>query len=121
MSDKKIPDCTCQIIHKDVVENVKNNLITADDYNNLASLFKMFSDPSRVKLLHVLEKHELCVCDLTFLLGITKSAVSHQLSLLKMANLVKYRREGQVVYYSLADDHVKTLLDIGLEHLFEDA
>ena len=74
---------------------------------------------TRVQILHALELHEMCVCDLAALLGITKSAVSHQLKALKLANLVKFRREGQVVYYSLADDHVNAILDIGFEHIRE--
>ncbi|MGN0660407.1 MAG: ArsR/SmtB family transcription factor, partial [Oscillospiraceae bacterium] len=72
-----------------------------------------------VKLLHALEQNEMCVCDLAVLLGLTKSAVSHQLKALRLANLVKFRREGQIVYYSLADDHVKSIIDLGFEHLTE--
>ena len=111
--------CSCEIIHEDVVTEVRNELSDKDEYIGLASLFKLFGDGTRVQILHALELHEMCVCDLAALLGITKSAVSHQLKALKLANLVKFRRDGQIVYYSLADDHVKTLLDIGFEHLHE--
>ena len=111
--------CSCEIIHEDVVREVRNKLSDKDEYISLASLFKLFGDGTRVQILHALELHEMCVCDLAALLGITKSAVSHQLKALKLANLVKFRRDGQIVYYSLADDHVKTLLDIGFEHLQE--
>ena len=82
-------------------------------------LMKMFSDPTRLLILHALEKHEMCVCDLSVLLGVTKSAVSHQLKSLRMSGLVKNRREGQNVYYSLADAHVQAIIDTGLEHINE--
>ena len=75
--------------------------------------------PEIARLLHALEMHELCVCDLAALLGVTKSAVSHQLKTLRLANLVKPRRDGQVVYYSLADDHVRAILNMGFEHIRE--
>ena len=74
---------------------------------------------TRIQILHALEHGEMCVCDLAVLLGVTKSAISHQLKALRLANLVKFRREAQIVYYSLADDHVKEILDKGLEHLHE--
>lgn len=111
--------CACEVIHEDTVREVERKLSDKDEYIELASLFKMFGDGTRVQILHALELHEMCVCDLAALLGITKSAVSHQLKALKLANLVKFRREGQVVYYSLADDHVNAILDIGFEHIRE--
>ena len=92
---------------------------TKDEYIELAALFKIFGDGTRVQILHALEQSEMCVCDLAVLLGVTKSAVSHQLKALRMANLVKFRREAQTVYYSLADDHVKQILDMGFDHLNE--
>ena len=119
--EKRAPGCDCPAIHDEFVDIVEKSLKPGSEYMDLAALFKMFSDPTRIKILHALELHELCVCDLACILGLTKSAVSHQLSALKMANLVKYRREGQVVLYSLADEHVKIILDIGCEHLKEDA
>ena len=84
-----------------------------------AALFKLFGDATRIQILHALESKEMCVCDLAVLLGVTKSAVSHQLQALRLANLVKFRRDGQIVYYSLADEHVKQIIDIGMEHLYE--
>jgi len=111
--------CSCDVIHEEVVHQVQEKLCSQEDYLQLAALFKLFGDGTRVKILHALEQHEMCVCDLTSLLGVTKSAVSHQLKALRLANLVKFRREGQVVYYSLADDHVKKILDTGFEHLWE--
>ena len=111
--------CDCEMIHEAVVADTRETLQPEAEYTSLAALFKMFGDGTRVKLLHALEQNELCVCDLAALLGVTKSAVSHQLKALRLSNLVKSRRDGQVVYYSLADEHVKTILDIGFDHLHE--
>jgi DNA-binding transcriptional ArsR family regulator len=105
------------MIHEKVVENTRSRMQEETDYQSLATLFKMFGDGTRVKILHALELNELCVCDLAALLGMTKSAISHQLKALRLSNLVKSRRDGQVVYYSLADDHVKYILDIGFDHI----
>ena len=112
--------CDCEVIHQPVVEATRKKMQEETDYQHLAALFKMFGDGTRVKILHALEQNELCVCDLASLLGMTKSAVSHQLKALRLSNLVKFRRDGQVVYYSLADDHVKYILDIGFDHIHHD-
>ena len=109
----------CEVIHEEVVQDTKGKMLDKEQYIELASLFKLFGDPTRVQILHALEQNELCVCDIAALLGLTKSAVSHQLKALKLANLVKFRREAQNVYYSLADSHVKTLIDIAFEHITE--
>lgn len=111
--------CDCEVIHEDIVNTVRSKMQSKDEYLQLAALFKMFGDGTRVQILHALEQNEMCVCDLAVLLGLTKSAVSHQLKALRMANLVKFRREAQTVYYSLADDHVKEIIDMGFEHLHE--
>ena len=116
---EKQPLCDCEVIHADVVDKVKSGLCDKEEYIELASLFKLFGDGTRVQILHALKQHEMCVCDIAVLLGLTKSAVSHQLKALRLANLVKFRREAQTVYYSLADDHVQKILDIGFEHLRE--
>ncbi len=113
------PLCDCEVIHEDAVREVRDKLASKDFYIELASLFKLFGDGTRVQILHALEQREMCVCDLAALLGLTKSAVSHQLKALRLANLVKFRREAQIVYYSLADSHVKEILDKGFEHLLE--
>lgn len=115
----KQPFCDCEIIHEDVVNDTRNKMQPKEEYVRLAALFKMFGDGTRVQILHALEQNEMCVCDLAALLGVTKSAVSHQLKALRLANLVKFRREGQIIFYSLADDHVKEIIDMGLEHIFE--
>lgn len=109
--------CDCDVIHHDAVDHVKQMMPDMDMCQRLALLYKMFGDETRIRILHALEQRELCVCDLCVVLGMTKSAVSHQLKALRMTNLVKFRKAGQVVYYSLADDHVKDILTIGLEHL----
>ena len=111
--------CDCDVIHEDIVNEIREKMQPKEEYLNLASLFKMFGDGTRIQILHALEQSEMCVCDLAVLLGVTKSAISHQLKALRLANLVKFRREAQIVYYSLADDHVKEILDKGLEHLHE--
>ena len=111
--------CDCEVIHDSTVADTREKMQPEADYGRLAALYKMFGDGTRVKILHALELNELCVCDLAALLGVTKSAVSHQLKALRLANLVKFRREAQVVYYSLADDHVKEILDMGFAHIYE--
>lgn len=111
--------CDCEVIHEDTVKEVKSKMQEKETYLQLASLYKMFGDGTRIQILHALEQGEMCVCDLAVLLGVTKSAVSHQLKALRLANLVKFRKEGQIVYYSLADEHVKLIIDMGLEHINE--
>ena len=111
--------CDCNVIHDEVVNDTKRKIKPKEMYINLASLFKLFGDSTRVQIMHALEQNEMCVCDLAVLLGVTKSAISHQLKALRLANLVKFRKEGQIVYYSLADDHVKAILDKGFEHVNE--
>ena len=109
--------CDCDMIHEGVVADTQSKMRQEEEYARLSALFKMFGDGTRVKILHALELNELCVCDLAALLGMTKSAISHQLKALRMSNLVKSRRDGQVIFYSLADDHVKYILDIGFDHI----
>lgn len=111
--------CDCDVIHEEIVRAVKKKVPPMEEYVSMANLFKMFGDPSRMRLLHALSMHEMCVCDLAVLLGVTKSAVSHQLKSLRLSNLVKYRKEGQVAFYSLADDHVEAIIKIGFEHIRE--
>jgi DNA-binding transcriptional ArsR family regulator len=111
--------CDCEVIHEEIVNTVRGKMQNKEEYLQLAALFKIFGDGTRVQILHALEQSEMCVCDLAVLLGVTKSAVSHQLKALKLANLVKFRREAQVIYYSLSDDHVKEIIDKGMEHIKE--
>ena len=118
-ADRHAELCEGEVIHEDAVAEVRAGMSGAEEYIRLSELLRLFGDATRVKLLHALELRELCVCDLAALLGVTKSAVSHQLKALRLANLVRFRREGQVVYYSLADDHVRHILEMGFEHIRE--
>ncbi|MBQ6668953.1 MAG: helix-turn-helix transcriptional regulator [Deltaproteobacteria bacterium] len=111
--------CGCDVIHEEVVRDVQARMAPLGEYEQLATLLKIFGDGTRVRILHALELHEMCVCDLAVLLGVTKSAVSHQLKTLRLARLVTNRREGQIVFYSLADDHVKEIIDRGFDHVRE--
>jgi len=111
--------CDCNIIHEEVVKDVREHMPDEETLMDLADIFKVFSDSTRVKILYALFRAEMCVCDIAVLLGMTKSAISHQLRILKQAKLVNYRKDGKVVYYSLADEHVKTIFDQGLIHVCE--
>ena len=111
--------CDCEIIHNDVVKVVRETLPKDEVICDLADFFKIFGDTTRVKILYSLDKSDMCVCDISALLGMSVSAVSHQLKNLRDSNLVKTRRDGKIVYYSLADDHVKSILECGFEHILE--
>lgn len=120
MSERNIESCSFLCVHEDVVAQVQRSLPEEQQLLRLADLFKVFGDGTRVRILYVLLQAEVCVCDLANLLGMTQSAVSHQLRILKQARLIKARRDGKTVFYSLADDHVATLLRQGMEHVDED-
>ena len=105
--------------HEDRVAAVKEDLPADEVLYDLAELFKMFADSTRVKILYALFESELCVCDIARVLDLTQSAVSHQLRILKGGKLVKYRREGKTVFYSLADDHVRSIINQGMDHISE--
>lgn len=111
--------CDCNIIHEETVENVGKYILDDITSEELALFFKIFGDATRIKILSALDVSEMCVCDLAFSLNMTKSAISHQLSILKRESLVKYRREGKEVFYSLSDDHIRQILEMGLEHISE--
>ena len=115
----RTPVCETESVHGSAVEAARKGMLDEEEYLDLSDVFKLFGDPTRLMILHALEQQELCVCDIAALLDLTKSAVSHQLKGLRIANLVKYRRDGQNVYYSLADGHVRAIIEIGLEHLHE--
>ena len=112
---------SCEFIHvlEDIVKKVTGEMPDDETLYDLADLFRIFADSTRIKILYVLFEAEMCVCDIAQLLGMTQSAISHQLRALKQAKLVKYRREGKTVFYSLADDHVVTILAQGMEHIEE--
>ncbi|MDR2184621.1 MAG: metalloregulator ArsR/SmtB family transcription factor [Treponema sp.] len=111
--------CDCSTIHEEVVAEVRKQMPDEEQLMVLADLFKMFGDSTRVKILSALLNSEMCVCDIAVLLGMTKSAISHQLRALRQTKLVKYRRDGKVVYYSLDDEHVRTIFAQGLLHVSE--
>lgn len=120
MEDKaKIESCSCTIIHEDVVNKVREHMPQEETLYDLADIFKVLGDSTRVKILSALFQAEMCVCDIAALLGMKQSAISHQLRVLKQARLVKYRKDGKVVYYSLEDEHVKSIFDQGLVHIAE--
>lgn len=104
----------CTIIHEEVVTEIRRYMPDEENLIDLTNFFKVFGDTTRVRILCALFKSEMCVCDIAALLGMTKSAISHQLRVLKQAKLVKNRRDGKVVYYSLDDDHVKNIFEQGL-------
>lgn len=111
--------CDCEIIHKDKVEMAKKSMLNDDCLLIIADFYKALSDSTRIKIINLLEKNELCVCDISSILNMTKSAVSHQLKNLRELNLIKSRKIGKEVWYTLADDHVKQVFDISLEHVLE--
>ena len=113
------PVCDCDVIHGETVKRVRKQLPKDEDFYDLADLYKMFSDSTRVRILWALSREEMCVCDIAVLLDMTKSAISHQLRALRLSNLVKYDKRGKEVYYSLADNHVKDILSRGFEHVRE--
>lgn len=115
----EIECCDYLIIHEDAVQEVQKNLPDEDTIFELAELYKIFGDHTRIRILCVLWEHELCVCDIAKLLSMTQSAISHQLRVLKSARLIKFRRDGKTVFYSLADDHVRTLINCAIEHVRE--
>lgn len=113
--------CQCDHVHEDVVAHVKQVMEDTEVLYALSDFFKVMSDSTRMRIMAVLDDQELCVCDISAALGMTKSAVSHQLKVLKDAQLVKFRRDGKNVFYTLKDDHVKTILEMGIEHIKERA
>jgi len=110
----------CTTIHGDIVEEVDASMPEPEKIFELADFFKVFGDSTRLKIIWALDIHEMCVCDIAALLGMTKSAVSHQLRSLRQAKLVRTRREGKVVFYRLSDDHVRKIFEKAVEHLEEE-
>ncbi len=113
------PGCEFMHVHEDIVARVNSRMPPEETLLDLAELFKIFGDSTRIKILYLLFEAEMCVCDIAQLLGMTQSAISHQLQVLKKSKLVKYRREGKTVFYSLADGHVRTIIGQGMEHIAE--
>ena len=116
---RAVPCCEDTQVHDQLVDQVRREMPDEDTLYDLTELFHVFGDSTRMRILYALFASELCVCDIAALLNLSQSAISHQLRLLKNTRLVTSRREGKTVFYSLADDHVKTIIDQGLEHVNE--
>lgn len=119
MAIEDVETCEDTCLHTDRLEKVRAHLPDEDELYDLAELFKVFGDSTRIRILYVLFQSELCVCDLAEALQMTQSAISHQLRILKQARLVSSRREGKSVFYALADEHVRLIIDQGKEHIEE--
>ena len=109
--------CDCNIIHEDVVKDTIKKMPDMDLFNKLAEFFKILGDTTRAKILYALDQNEMCVCDIANVLGMSKSSISHQLKTLKLSGIVKFRKEGKEVYYTLDDEHIKELFEVGIEHI----
>ena len=120
MEERKDEVCDGFEVHEDLLKIVDETLPEETELYDLAELFKVFGDSTRIRILFVLFEAEVCVCDLAKALNMTQSAISHQLRILKQNKLVKSRREGKSIFYSLADDHVRTIINQGREHIEED-
>lgn len=116
-TSKNTDICNCNAIHEDIVNRVRKVMPKEEKLYDLAELFKVFGDTTRIKILHALFEEEMCVCDIAVLLGMNQSAISHQLRVLRQARIVKFRKEGKVVYYSLDDEHVKNIFEQGFIHI----
>ena len=114
-----VEHCEEPCVHADIIGAVAQKMPPDETLCDLAELFKVFGDSTRVKILYALFEREMCVCDIAQVLGMSISAISHQLRVLKQARLVKYRREGKTVFYSLSDDHVRSIIDQGIGHVEE--
>lgn len=118
-NDREIDCCETSEVHEELLKIVRDTLPPEEELYDLAELFKVFGDSTRIRILFVLFEAEVCVCDLAAAMNMTVSAVSHQLKILKQNKLIKSRREGRSVFYSLADDHVRTIVSQGMEHIEE--
>lgn len=120
MAEYEIECCETTEIHEELLKVVHEKMPEEERLYDLAELFKVFGDSTRIRILFVLFEAEVCVCDLAEALHMTQSAISHQLKILKQSKLVKSRREGKSIFYSLADGHVRTIIDQGMEHIEEE-
>ena len=116
---KDVERCEYMHVHEAIVNQVNQNMPDEEVLYDLAELFRLFGDSTRIKILYVLFESEMCVCDIAALLGMTQSAISHQLRVLRSSKLVKFRRDGKTLYYSLADEHVCRIISQGMEHVEE--
>lgn len=119
MEHNEIDKCEFMHIHDDVVDKVNESMPDEESLYDLADFFKVFADSTRIKILYALLQTEMCVCDIANVLNASQSAISHQLRLLKQMKLVKFRRDGKTIFYSLSDNHIETILNQGMEHIGE--
>lgn len=119
MAEKRAPYCETTVIHGEVVDRVSKMLMPDQVTASIAEFFKVFGDQTRIRILQVLFEEEMCVCDIAYLLNMSQSAISHQLRVLKQARLVRHRKEGKIVYYSLDDEHIRQIFEQGLTHITE--
>ncbi|HOJ12807.1 MAG TPA: metalloregulator ArsR/SmtB family transcription factor [Clostridiales bacterium] len=117
MIDSCNDNCEFFEVHKDITDNVKSYMMKEEDAVKLSEVFKVLGDPTRIKILYVLSKYEMCVCDIAEVLEMTQSAISHQLRVLRTMRLVKFRKEGKSMFYSLDDEHILQLFNQGMEHI----
>ena len=117
--DSEAPRCDFISVHEDIVNKVMQVMPDEQQLLDLADFFRVFGDSTRIRILYVLSQSEMCVCDIANLLNMGQSAISHQLRVLKQMRLVKFRRDGKTVFYSLADSHIETILAQGMEHISE--
>ena len=117
--EKNVPSCECEELHSDIIEKKREEMPDESTLYELSDFFKILGDSTRVKILFAIDGEPMCVCDIASLLGMTKSAVSHQLKVLRQSDLVKYRKKGKNVFYSLKDDHVRDIIEKALEHIKE--
>ncbi len=117
--NEEIEICAEEKVHPELLQKVVEDMPPEEELYDLAEIFKVFGDSTRIRILYVLLEAEVCVCDLAEALGMTQSAVSHQLRILKQNRLVKSRRDGKSIFYSLADDHVVKIIELGREHIEE--
>lgn len=119
MVNKELTCCDPAEVHREIINDIQQHMPDENTLKDLADFYKVFGDVTRIRILYVLLHHEVCVCHLAEMLGMTQSAISHQLRVLKQMKLVKNRRDGKTIYYSLADDHIQTIMNQGMEHITE--
>lgn len=109
--------CDCNVIHENKVKESKKNMLKLRTIEDMSNFFKILGEPTRIKILNTLDNNEMCVCDIANVLNMTKSTISHQLNILRINNIVKYKKVGKEVYYTLDDEHVKEVFEIALSHI----
>ena len=119
MRKENAEKCQITVVHRDLVDKINKEMPKEEVLYDLAEIFKVFGDTTRIKILYSLFKNEMCVCDIATIVGVSQSAISHQLRFLKQSKLVKHRKDGKIVYYSLDDEHIKNIFNAGLAHIEE--